>query len=230
VKYILFDLDGTLLDNDVSIFLPYYFDLLATKFSPFLDKERMVQALLGATKAMIEAWHPEKYNKEFFWEKFEEMTSVPYEKVQQATENFYDVDYPRLSYLTKEIPGARQLLIDLLNNGYELVLATNALFPQKAIYQRMAWAKIEDLPFILVTTYENMHSGKPNLNYYKEILELIKAQPQEALMVGNSLQEDMIAKKLGISTFYLLKDDDAFDPDLVDFSGSLEDLRPILLS
>jgi len=60
---------------------------------------------------------------------------------------------------------------------------------------------VED--FLLITDYEAMHFCKPNIEYYQEILTIIEKKPQECLMVGNDVQEDLIASQLGIKTFLL---------------------------
>ena len=44
-----------------------------------------------------------------------------------------------------------------------------------------------------------------DLNYYHEILERLKIQPEEMLMIGNDVEEDMCASMLGCQT-YLVTD------------------------
>jgi FMN phosphatase YigB (HAD superfamily) len=52
---------------------------------------------------------------------------------------------------------------------------------------------------------EHNHYCKPNLQLYEEVLEAIGMSPEECLMVGNDVQEDLIVGELGIST-YLIED------------------------
>ena len=59
----------------------------------------------------------------------------------------------------------------------------------------------EDFEFF--TTFENSHYCKPNLDYYREILEKLSLKPEECLMVGNDVSEDMITEQLGMKTFLL---------------------------
>jgi len=99
------------------------------------------------------------------------------------------------------------------------------LFPKEAIYHRIKWAGLEPDDFELVTTYEGMHYCKPHLEYYEEILELIDKEPNDVMMVGNNVDEDIVASKLGIKT-YLIEDYkiDSGNNDLTpDYKGSLED-------
>lgn len=54
-----------------------------------------------------------------------------------------------------------------------------------------------------ITTYENSSACKPTLRYYEEILERFALDPKQCLMVGNDVDEDMVAQKLGMHVFLL---------------------------
>ncbi|MGN0180729.1 MAG: HAD family hydrolase, partial [Monoglobaceae bacterium] len=53
------------------------------------------------------------------------------------------------------------------------------------------------------TTYENIGYCKPNPEYYREIAKRLGVQPEECLMVGNDVTEDMIAETVGMKVFLL---------------------------
>ena len=89
------------------------------------------------------------------------------------------------------------------NRGLRLGLATNPLFPEAAVRSRIKWAGLRMEDFELYTSYENINYSKPNLDYYREILNRIDVDPSECLMVGNNVDEDMIANELGINVFLL---------------------------
>jgi FMN phosphatase YigB (HAD superfamily) len=55
----------------------------------------------------------------------------------------------------------------------------------------------------LVTTYENSSYCKPNPDYYREILQKINDVPENCIMVGNDVTEDMVARELGMQVFLL---------------------------
>ena len=59
--------------------------------------------------------------------------------------------------------------------------------------------------FKYITAYENSRFSKPNLKYYEEVLEKTGYKPDEVIMVGNDVREDMIVNKLGIDS-YLITD------------------------
>jgi len=69
----------------------------------------------------------------------------------------------------------------------------------------MQWAGLNPEDFDLITTYENSSYCKPNMEYYKSILNTIHKEPGKCMMVGNDVKEDMCAAKLGMDVF-LLKD------------------------
>ena len=72
-----------------------------------------------------------------------------------------------------------------------------------ATQNRIRWAGLTPEDFLHYTTYENSHYCKPNLKYYEEILRQIGRRPEECLMVGNDVGEDMVARQLGMQVFLL---------------------------
>ena len=83
------------------------------------------------------------------------------------------------------------------------MLATNPIFPAAATESRIEWAGLDKNDFLLYTTYENSHYCKPNPKYYEEILERLHMNAEECLMVGNDVNEDMVAETLGMKVFLL---------------------------
>ena len=70
---------------------------------------------------------------------------------------------------------------------------------------RIRWAGCNPDDFKYITAYENSRFSKPNLKYYEEVLEKTGYKPEEVIMVGNDVREDMIVNKLGIDS-YLITD------------------------
>ena len=53
------------------------------------------------------------------------------------------------------------------------------------------------------TTYENTCYCKPNPDYYRDLLQRLDCQAEECLMIGNDVEEDMIAESIGMKVFLL---------------------------
>jgi FMN phosphatase YigB (HAD superfamily) len=55
-----------------------------------------------------------------------------------------------------------------------------------------------------VTTYENSRRCKPNPDYYREVLAALGKAPENCIMVGNDVDEDILpAREVGMKTFLL---------------------------
>lgn len=203
IKFILFDLDGTLLPMDEKTFEKDYFKRMAVKVAPFgYNPKNLVNDVWSATKAMI-INDGSRTNEKAFWEKF---ASIYGDKVYQD-KSIFDEYYTNEFQLVKEScgfnPKAKETTLKLKKLGYKIALATNPIFPKTATESRIKWAGLEPDDFILYSTYENSNYCKPNLDYYRDFLKKINAKPNECLMVGNNIDEDMIAEKLGIKVFLL---------------------------
>ena len=103
-------------------------------------------------------------------------------------------------------PDSGPAVCKLKDAGYRLVMATNSWFPESAIKARLRWAGVDAELFEFMTLMDNSHFCKPNPGYYKEILDRLGLAPEECLMVGNDVQEDMSADNLGIKVFLMTDD------------------------
>jgi len=231
VRVLLFDLDGTLLGLDIDAFVPVYFGALARRFDGILPASTLVDAILASTRTMISDRDPTRSNQEVFWSDFLPRVGLGRERLDPIFTAFYRDEFPSLAHMARPLPEARKVLEHAVSRGYTLVLATNPLFPRVAIRERMRWGGIDDIPFAFITAYEDMHACKPQPEYYREILDVVGARPEECLMVGNDVQEDLAASLLGIRTFlvegpYLRdKGEPRYQPDA---RGKLLDLIHLL--
>jgi FMN phosphatase YigB (HAD superfamily) len=205
IDTILFDLDGTLLPIDLDEFLHKYFKVLTEELKDIFPPDELIANLMKATKKMINN-NGLKSNKEVFFESFFKLFQCKNKiELLQRFDYFYRNKFPYLKYEFNIDIERGELLGLLHNHGYKLILATNPLFPRIAVEERLKWIGLQADYFELITTYENMHYSKPALNYYVEITDILGIEPERCMMVGNDLQEDMIAGKLGMKT--LLIDD-----------------------
>ena len=200
---VIFDLDGTLLPMDQDLFLQKYFALLAKTLSPYgFEPKALIDSVWAGTKAMIEN-NGNVSNEEKFWQTFLNIHGEESRSSISRFEEFYANEFNTLREFTMPTPMAAKCVREIKARGYTLVLATNPLFPRIATHFRISWAGLDPLDFSYITTYENSSFSKPNLNYYRQILETIQKSPEECLMIGNDLKEDMCISELGADTFLI---------------------------
>jgi FMN phosphatase YigB (HAD superfamily) len=201
IRTLLFDLDGTLLDVDMKVFLPAYLRTLAQRMGQAMAPQRFVSDLLASTEVMVRNEDPTRTNRDVFVADFFRRTGLDEREWLPVFDDFYRSDFHRLRPLTAPRPVARPLVEAAVERGYEVVVATNPVFPRLAIEARLAWGNLAGLPFRLVTSYEIMHFSKPNPRYFAEVLTMVGRQPEECVMIGNDAAEDMAACLVGLRSF-----------------------------
>lgn len=228
----LFDLDGTLLDLEIDKFLEYYFDALSREFSDLCEsRKEFIAVLMESTGKMIEN-DGKKSNQEVFMDDFlTKITAGDEEDLKKRFDYFYENRFPELQkYFDFNNSISVELIKYLKNKDKKLVLATNPLFPKKAVIERLKWGGLSEADFDFITSYENMNYAKPNPNYYQEILDKIDRAPEECLMIGNDMAEDTAAADLGIKT--IIVDDNLIEAEdkehKIEWKGSLKELAEIL--
>lgn len=229
IKAIFFDLDGTLLPLDMDEFINKYFAFLTAEFSDLEEPEILIKKLMAATKDMINN-DGSRTNQDVFINSFFEKVEVEdHWQVLSRFDRFYREEFPRLQAELSVEANAKELIADL-QADYQLILATNPLFPRVAIVERMKWAGLAVDDFDYITCYEEMHYCKPDLNFFRELLHKLQLQGEQCIMVGNDLQEDMVATELDFTT-YLVEDyliDRGSPGYRVDWRGSLSELKEAL--
>lgn len=203
ITTILFDLDGTLLPLEQDAFAKVYFGGLAKKLAPYgYDAEKLVASIWTGTKEMVRN-NGEVTNEKAFWRKFCEIFGEKALEDEPIFEDYYKNEFQNVKSVCGFNEQAAKVIEVAKQKGYRVALATNPIFPAIATESRIRWAGLCPKDFELYTTYENFSFCKPNLEYYKEILKRLDVQPEECLMVGNDVGEDMVAAKLGMKLFLL---------------------------
>ena len=119
-------------------------------------------------------------------------------------DDFYKNGFNQVEKVCGLYKEAKEIIYLVKEMGKMPILATNPLFPHTATENRMRWAGLDANDFAEYTTYENCHFCKPNPKYYMELLERHNLKPEECIMVGNDVEEDMVpAEKLGMQVFLL---------------------------
>ena len=103
----------------------------------------------------------------------------------------------------KLYPGTLQVFSDLKNRNIKIALVSNGVTPwvEKTL-KRFDIKKYFD--FVIVS--DQVGKEKSSLLPFKHVLKEFEIKPEECLMVGDRLDEDMHAKKLGIWTCHAAYD------------------------
>jgi len=141
IRAVLFDLDGTLLDNDMDRFLPPYFEMLAARAAHAMPPQEFIDRLMRASEAMM-ANDGRQTNEEVFASAFYPLAGRPREYWEPILAAFYTEEFPALRRFTGRKPIARQVVQQAFDLGLHVVVATNPLFPALAVEQRLEWAGV----------------------------------------------------------------------------------------
>lgn len=222
---VMFDLDGTLIPFVQDEFIKHYFGGLCKKLAPLgYDPDGVVKYVWKGTGAMIKN-DGSRLNSEAFWETFRAaFPDMP--DAKEYCDEFYTGEFDAVKACLKSNPDHKPMIERLKSAGAEIVLATNPIFPECAVATRLAWVGLSAGDFAYITHYDNSTYCKPNPKYYEELLKKLGRQPDECIMIGNSVSEDIMpTKELGIKSF--LVTDFIENPGNVDISdiprGSIED-------
>jgi len=218
IDTVLFDLDGTLLGMDYNDFEDKYFNLLANKFTKYGEPEKLIQTIWDATIYMVKKADGKSFNNERFFKRFNTLIEpIKHDIYLNGFLDFYDNEYDMIKDATFKMEYMIEAVRILKDKGYNVIIATNPLFPEVAILKRIDWAGFSHKDFSFITNFEICRYCKPNIKFYYEISEKINKKPEQCLMVGNDMLEDMIAKETGMKTYLIndciIKREKFYEPD-----------------
>ena len=208
-KLILFDLDGTLLPMNQDEFTKAYFYILINKLAELglpctTSDEQMAlaSAVWTGTKAMMQN-DGSCTNEERFFSVFNNIVGEDLSCKKDALDLFYQNEFNKVSVVCQKNPRVAEIISLIKEREIRVAIATNPLFPLRANESRLKWAGLELSDFEYCTCYENSSFCKPKLEYYRSILEHLGVKPEECMMVGNDVREDMVAAELGMDVFLI---------------------------
>lgn len=193
IKNILFDLDGTMLPMDQELFIKAYFGALCEKFCPILKikPEELIKGIWKGTEAMIKN-DGSAPNLEKFWHNFAKTCGKDILNYIRDFDEFYQNEFIAVKSVCGYNPAVPETINTLKRKGYNLIAATNPIFPSVATNERLRWAGLSYTDFSYITTYDNSSFCKPNSKYYEEIFHKLNILPEECFMVGNDIDEDIL--------------------------------------
>jgi len=192
IKLIIFDLDNTLTD--------------------FVKmKDRAIEA---AVQAMIDAglmFSPERIRSEIY--RIYDEEGIEYQKVfnKLLLSLLGRIDYKILAAgivgyrRAREAslvlyPHVKVTLIELIKRGLKLAVVSDA--PRQEAWLRLCYLQLHHI-FDTVITYDDTGEYKPSPAPFKKVLEILGVEPNEAIMVGDWPERDIVgAAELGIRTVF----------------------------
>lgn len=192
IKAIIFDLDNTLLD--------------------FIKMKQF--AVQAAITAMNEAGldvNEEKAYKDIFnlyvekgWENQQVFDDYLNQTVGQVSNKILAagiVSYRRAREATLLVyPNVNKTLIELIKMGIKLAVVSDA--PSREAWMRLYYLNLHHV-FDPVLTFDDTGVRKPSPKPFEMALKNLKVQPEEALMIGDWPERDVVgAKKIGMKTIF----------------------------
>lgn len=238
LKAVVFDMDDTLLSLNLSAFLALYVMDVSSLLGQIARKSTV--SMFGTfAKCMLDlnnADRPDddtRTNEQFFYDTLYERSGIPLTDpvIRDVLETYERTILPRKNdrlIAGKPREGAFEAVETVLNRGYRIALLTNPSFSRACIECRMGWGDMLDMPFELITSWENTTRCKPHETYYRESLDMLGLTPEETLMVGNDPKRDFPAATTGLKTAYVgngNNDRAIWSGSMVDFAKRFDEVE-----
>ena len=200
-KNLLLDLDGTLLGSQPQLRLLFMARTIMYFAKRGLGPFTALRALHGLRMG-IETHDSEFTNSKRAARRFAKVLKLDETAgMKMAVEMTHEI-FPSLESCFFPISGAGEFM-DWARPRYNLVLATNAVWPRKIVELRLKWAGIDAKMFSFIANNDEMHYTKPSAQYYEELIEKLELKCDESLMIGDSIEKDLPARKIGIPVFLM---------------------------
>lgn len=215
-------------------FVRFYMPMLAKAYIRHgvqVEPKTFIEAVWKAFYAMVKN-DGSCSNEEAFWKHMAELLPLNTEEAVEIAEEFYAGDFNKAIVTTQPTPVSDQIIKEARAKGIEVYLATNPIFPRCATMNRIRWAGLDPEDFRVITTYESCRYCKPNVLYFGEILDEFGLNPEECLMVGNDVEEDLSIRMLGVKTYLITGclENKKNLPVETDYMGTLEECLEFIRS
>lgn len=217
IKAVVFDLDNTLVD--------------------FMAMKR--QAIEAAISAMIDAGLDMTYASiKGEIDRIYDERGIEYQQVFDTllTTALGHIDFKVLSAgivayrrareaALKPYPHVSATLMELVKHGVKLAIVSDA--PTREAWLRLCYMNFHHV-FDFVVTFDDTGRRKPDPAPFRKALELLDVEPEEAIMVGDWAERDMVgAAAIGMKTAFA-KYGDAFGNQEIAADYTLQDVTELL--
>ncbi len=190
IKNVFFDLDATLLQMNQDLFLEKYFMLLHKKALAFGYNGQDILKLTEAGVYKMLQNNGVKTNEEVYWNYINE--KLGNNNLKDFFEDFYNNDFNECAKVVNTQPYSNLIIKELKEKNYNVIVATNPVFPKICTDKRLKWAGVDINDLLYVSTYENSSYTKPKKEYFMEILNKLNLRSDETIMIGNDMEDDFL--------------------------------------
>ncbi len=125
----------------------------------------------------------------------------------------------------KPYPHVSATLMELVKHGVKLAILSDA--PTREAWLRLCYVNFHHI-FDFVVTYDDTGKRKPDPLPFRHVLGLLEVAPEEAIMVGDWAERDMVgARAVGMRTAFASYGD-AFGNQTVQADYTLQDIKDLL--
>lgn len=170
VRKLIFDLDGTLIDSSAGVVEAVNYSLRMTG-QPEQPPDR-IKPFIGYP---LEVMYPE-------------FTSVPFEELYA---HFQKRARETVVQTTVALDGADATVRELAREGYRMAIATTKISRHvQGILELLNWKSL----FVAAVGGDDVERVKPAPDAFLKALELLEAQPDEAVVIGDTVNDIAAAR------------------------------------
>jgi len=188
-KNVLFDLDRTLWDfekNNIETFTELFYKYNLNKFCEF---EEFYKTYRQFNDELWAQYREKKITKEFLsWKRFE-LSIGKFKPIDVDMAKKFSQDYIEISPKKNNlIHGTHEILTYLKEKSYNLFIVTNGF--KEVQYNKIRNCNL-DKYFSKVYTSEDAGYNKPDKRFFNYVLNDLKTQPQDCIIVGDDPEVDI---------------------------------------
>ncbi len=192
LKAVLLDVGGVLMDETT------LYTLMQSQLLELLRQDGLEVSSKELADVMQQAWRHRvfPFRAACIWH----FVRPDVERFQRLVENVSSLPKLHAIWTPQLMPGAKEV-VAALSRKYRLALAANQPVQIKKFLRTQGILEHFEYDFVS----EELRMGKPDLLFFTVILDTLGMSPEEAVMVGDRLDADILpAKQLGMRTIRVL--------------------------
>ncbi len=217
IKAVIFDLDNTLVD-----FMAMKRQAIDAAINSMIDAGLQLPA--EEVRSRIDAIYKERGIE--FQNVFDQLLYDVFQKVDYKILSAGIIAYRRAREAALvPYPHVSLTLVDLVKRGMKLAVVSDA--PRREAWLRLCYLSFHHF-FDAVVTFEDTGERKPSPAPFRLALDLLDVQPQEAIMVGDWPERDVVgAAQVGMITVFA-RYGDTFGTNISEARYDIDDISQVL--